>query len=68
MGYSNRIWTCPFFTWDERQAVHCEGGRVVFQDREAIQEYAERHCASLNGWKDCSIACSLLRYYERKEN
>ena len=35
MGYSNKTFACPFFTWDERLAVHCEGGRVTFPDKEA---------------------------------
>ena len=67
MGYSNKTFTCPFFKWDERLCVHCEGGRPSFPDRKAAQEYIDRYCGGLDGWKDCSIAQNLLRYYERTE-
>lgn len=42
MGYSHRTWACPFYRWDERCKVHCEGGCVAFPDREAAAEYARR--------------------------
>lgn len=45
--------------------IHCEGGRMEFPDRKAAVEYADRYCASQNGWKECSVAASLLQYYER---
>ena len=41
---------------------------MEFPDRKAATEYADRYCADLNGWKECSVAASLLRYYERKED
>ncbi len=66
MGYSHLNWKCPFFVWDERLAIHCENGRFKFADREEIKEYTRGFCAS-DKWKECSIAKSRLRYYERKE-
>lgn len=68
MGYSNKTWVCPFFGWDERLCIHCEGkSSVHFFDRAGVEEYADQHCAALDGWEDCSIAQSLLRHYERKD-
>ena len=67
MGWSNKTFTCPFFSWDERQAVHCESGRVIFPDREAAGAYIDRYCASPDGWRACSMAAALLDYYERTE-
>lgn len=67
MGYSNKTWACPFFKWDERQSVHCEGGRISFPDQQAAGEYTGKFCADLNGWERCPIAATLLRYYERTE-
>lgn len=68
MAYSHRTWACPFFKWDERLCVHCEnGGRISLPDRQAAKEYMDRYCASATGWKDCSFASSLLRYYERTD-
>ena len=65
MGYSNKYWTCPFFRWDEKLNIHCEGGRIRFPDQRALNEYAQRHCASPDGWQTCSMAASLNQYYER---
>ncbi len=67
MGYSNKTFACPFFRWDERLRVHCEGGCVSFRDRQEATEYIDRHCADLKDWNSCSLACSLLRYYERTD-
>lgn len=66
MGYSNKTFICPFFKWDERLGVHCEGGKVVFPDRAAAEDYIDRHCGA-GGWRNCSVASSLLRYYERTD-
>ena len=74
-GYSHQTWSCPFFTWDERLAVHCEGGRIRFPDWDARQAYTGQYCAceglltgfNANGWKRCTVARNLLRYYERTE-
>lgn len=67
MGWSNRTWTCPFFKWDERLCVHCEGGRVRFPDGRAAAAYTSRYCASANGWKLCTLAAGLTEFYERED-
>lgn len=54
-GYSHKKWACPFFTWDEKFKVHCEGGCMKFRDRKEA------------GWKDCTVAQSVENYYERTE-
>lgn len=66
-GYSHKTWACPFFHWDERLRVRCEGGCMSFPDREALAEYADRYCANLQDWKSCTVAANLLKYYERTE-
>lgn len=65
--YSHKVFVCPFFKQDERLGIFCEGGKLKFQDREAAREYTDGHCASMDGWKRCSLARNLLDYYERKE-
>ena len=65
MGYSHRTWACPFYRWDERCKVHCDGGCVAFPDRKAAAEYARRYCGAVDGWQACSIAQGLRQYYER---
>lgn len=67
MGYSNKTFTCPFFRWDERLCIHCEGGRIAYPDRKTAEEYINRYCGSVVHWKECSVASNLLRYYERTE-
>lgn len=67
VGYSNKTFACPFFKWDERLCVHCEGGRVTFPGKEAALEYIDRYCAAAQGWQACTVASTLLRYYERTD-
>ncbi len=67
MGFSSKTWACPFFKWDERLCVHCESARAKFKDRETMMEYIDKYCASVQGWEKCSLAATLLRYYERNE-
>lgn len=66
MGYSNRTWACPYFKWDGKQKVTCEGGCVSLPKQE-FSEFVERFCASPSGWRDCPTAKALTRYYERTE-
>lgn len=66
-GYSNRVWTCPFFHWDERRKVHCEGGCVALKDARSFDRYARSFCASVNGWERCTVAKALVEQYERRE-
>ena len=67
MGYSHISWACPFFTWDEKLAVHCEAGVVRFPDKVSIKEYSNHYCANLEQWRGCSLAAALLAHYDRKE-
>ena len=65
--YSHKQYICPFFKGDDRLCVRCEGGKVNFRDRRAAKEFTDNFCASMAGWKICSLASSLLAYYERTE-
>lgn len=68
MDYWHKRWACPFFRWDQRRRVACEGRcGVVMADREEAAAYMERYCASLNGWERCALARALLGRYERRE-
>ncbi len=64
-GYSGRRFECPFFKWDERAKIHCEGG-IIALPRAEFTTFVERYCASLEGWKGCPMARALNRYYEKK--
>lgn len=62
--YSRRNWACPFFKWDECDKIHCEGGKLTFRSRKSIEDYAQKYCGSIEGWKKCTIAESVEMYYE----
>lgn len=65
-GYSNRTWICPFFKWDEKQRVHCEGGTITMPDKQAYKAYIDQYCSSC-GWGGCSMSATLMDYYERQD-
>lgn len=64
-GYSSRIWVCPFFRWDKRRQVYCEGGTVSLPDLETFQEFVNTYCAADKGWENCAIAKAMTEYYDR---
>lgn len=65
MGYSNRTWVCPFFTFDKKLEIHCEAGVLKFQDRAAIHRFSCAYCANKEHWRDCTLAGALWAQYER---
>jgi len=68
-GYTNKAFACPYYKWDERQRVTCEGGvSVPFPDYRTACEYMDRYCANVAGWHGCSIAAALEGFYERKDD
>lgn len=64
-GYSGRRFQCPFFRWDERKKVHCEGGVLALPVPE-LRRYMDSYCANMPGWKSCPIAKGLEEYYDRQ--
>ena len=60
-----RVFQCPFFKWLDGRAVHCEAGRVEF-DQAAYKDYADRYCGNETGWRHCTLAQNLCRDYERR--
>lgn len=47
--------------------MSCECCRMIFPDDDTKRDYVQRYCASLEGWETCSIARSLLEFYERMD-
>ena len=64
-AYSSRLWKCPYFEGDERQAIHCEGGTVTFIDRATDLRYATAYCC--NAWERCTLARALNQFYGEEE-
>lgn len=68
MAYSNLYWSCPFYKWDERLCVHCEGGsKIVFPDQQSASRYFYAYCTHSADWQRCTIAQARTKYYEGKE-
>lgn len=66
-GYSNKVFMCPYFAWDERLAIHCEGGCASFADRVSAEIYADKFCANITGWNRCTLASARTEYYDRRD-
>ena len=63
-----QAYQCPFFIRGFTHGLRCEGGELVFPDALAAQDHASAFCANECGWRRCSIAVTLERYYDRKED
>lgn len=61
-----KTWICPFYQRAQTGVVSCEGGRMDFPSEDAFNDYTRRFCANNPGWRRCTIAQSLGRYYERE--
>ena len=62
-----RTWTCPFFLWEQKLAIHCEGGQIRFVDHAERLGYITEYCASVKGWQNCSIAQQISKRYEDED-
>ena len=60
-----RLWICPYFKWDGKTEIHCEGGVISFPDKQSLTEYITKFCCANPEWTECTIADSLSNYYER---
>jgi len=68
IDYWHKAWSCPYFRWDDKQAVGCEGGKVKFPDKKSAAGYMGAYCASACGeWGRCGIAAMLTEFYEQEE-
>jgi len=67
VGYSQLVFCCPYYTGDAKRAVMCEGGRIELPDRKTAEEFFHTYCGDVSGWKRCSVARAISRFYEREE-
>lgn len=66
--YRKRMWACPYFRYDEKACVTCEGGsKIRMPDIDSYIDYIERYCTSVNGWQKCSVAKNITDYYYAQE-
>ena len=59
-----KTWACPFWSWEEKLKVHCEGGNLVFPCMDSRVLFIDQFCACVPGWNNCCIAQNLLAHYE----
>ncbi len=64
----HKTWTCPFFLWDGKKEISCEGGRICFHTSHSANDYMNAYCAGGNNWQQCTVAKALLKYYDEEEN
>lgn len=62
-----RAYQCPFFKWEGKREIHCEGGDLRFLDGLAMREYIDEYCALNPEWQGCSLAGNIAEAYKRKE-
>lgn len=66
-SYFPKLFICPYYKWDERLCVHCEGGKISFPDTQSANAYKESFCASSGGWEKCTVSLNLTKYYDRTQ-
>lgn len=59
---------CPFYKKSLPLSLHCEGADITFPDVTAARDHVCAFCANEFGWRKCSVAIMLQRYYDRKED
>lgn len=64
---------CPFLLEDSlskrgKKGIVCEHGKLIFNDKRSVREYMDKYCGCEDGWKTCTLATSLLSFYEREDN
>ena len=68
MGWRNVTWVCPYFHYDEKLLVACEGGtRIKFDDIQTLRQYEDAHCCSMDGYHKCSVAQALEEKYREED-
>jgi hypothetical protein len=58
---------CPFFRHNSKNGFSCEAGEISFPDQKTARDHSFHYCANEAGWRLCSLAKTLQRYYDRKE-
>ena len=67
MHHSRRVWRCPYYKFDRKLEVHCEGGSVFrVADRAIFYEHANRYCSNAKHWERCQIAECLTKLYNKQ--
>ena len=68
MGYSQLTFCCPYYESNGKRSVHCEGGRITLPGCGTGRAYFSEYCGDVNGWRRCTIARAITRFYEAEED
>lgn len=58
---------CPFWTWEEKHALHCKGATISFRGKMERKSFVMSYCANNPGWRRCPMAQEMLEEYERMD-
>ena len=69
MDYWHFNFICPYFIWDEKQRIGCEGKHILkFDTGNDARRYMKEYCAGWK-WHKCPHADQMNKFYEEsKEN
>lgn len=62
-----RAYQCPYYIRETVGGLKCEGGEILLPSSRAFKDHTECYCTNAFGWRHCSIAITLQKYYDRKE-
>ena len=65
-GYWHMYVICPYFAWENKTAIGCEGKTVHrFPKGRMCRSYQEKYCAG--NWQECTYAKVMNEYYEQEQ-
>lgn len=64
--WDQRIYHCPFFERRVPCGVRCGGHVLILPDDRASADLARDYCGNEVRWRECSIARTLEKFYERE--
>ena len=67
MGYSKLTFCCPYYESNGKQSVRCEGGRLRLPSHALTADYFASYCGDVNGWRRCTVARAITRFYEAED-
>ena len=68
-SYWHYNFACPFYDFDTRERIGCEGGIVVeMPDRRDLKQIMREYCCDVNRWEECPIAKIIVKKYEQEDD
>lgn len=58
-----RVYFCPYYQYDNRLHLRCENAHIDFKSNGQKSDYIGQYCASICGWRQCTLAKMLDQIY-----